>query len=280
MTFGKSGGQVEGFTLVEIIVVVAILAILLALLLPSIESVRRRSLAAASSHNLRQIATANLTYAADNGRYAPMDDYWNNRRWCGARPSPSQPFDPTRGFLSPYLGKSKQITPCPVFTRLLEEQEDKVSSFEEGTGGYGYNDYIGGSIAPNYSRDAQRIRLSLFVTRVPAPARTIMFASTAYARRGGVQEYPFCHPPYWTDELGVPQPFFGRPSPSLHFRFDGKALIAWCDGHLSFESQEERRPGTNPHGGDAKKQLLGWFGPDKDNGYWNPDWDGRVDLPE
>lgn len=260
----------SAFTLAELLVVVTIIAILVAILIPATQAVQMHSLGAASSNNLRQITAANLAYAADNGCFVPTDDYWNNRRWCGARSSVSQPYDPTKGFLSEHLGKSRRVTPCPLFTRMLQAQKGSAS-FEQGSGGYGYNDYLGGAIAPNYTDDTQRIRISLRQPRVLRPATTIMFASTAYARRDGVQEYPFCHPPFWTDEFGVPQPFIGRPSPSLHFRFNGKALVSWCDGHLSFVTREERPPGTNPHGGDASKQNLGWFGPDEENGYWNPE---------
>lgn len=259
-----------GLTVIELLVVCAILATLAAILFPVTRAVNIRAMATQSSHNLRQLTLANIAYATDNDQFAPVDDYWNNRRWCGARTSASQPYDPTKGFLANYLGKSRQVTPCPLFTRMLAEQGAKESSFEQGSGGYGYNDYVGGGIASNYTNDAQRVRIALIRTRLERAATTIMFATTAYARTEGVQEYPFFHPPYWTDEYGNVQESFGRPSPSLHFRFGGKALVSWCDGHVSFEKRDARTPGTNPHGGDADKQNLGWFGPDRENGYWNP----------
>lgn len=267
----KLEASCPGFSLLELLVAVAILAILMTILGTSFSSVRLRAWQAMSSNNLRQLTIANIAYAADHDAFVPVDDWWNNRRWCGARVSVSQPFDPAKGLLADYLGKSKRVTPCPLFTRLLANQKS-VDSFEEGSGGYGYNDYVGGGIAPNYSKDPQRLRVSLRRSRLSHPSRTIMFATTALAKSGGVQEYPFCHPPYWTDDQGAPQPFYGRPSPSLHFRFNGKALVSWCDGHMSAESLQARPVGTNPYGGDAQKEMLGWFGPDRDNGYWNPDF--------
>lgn len=259
----------RGVSILELIIVTAIAGVLIAVAVPVWSAARLGAWKTMSSGNLRQLTIANMSYAAENGSFAPADDWWNNRRWCGARSSPSQPYDVTKGFLSDYLGKSKRVTPCPLFTRMLASQK-KVVTFEEGSGGYGYNDYISGGIAPNYTEDTQRLRIACPLARVTHPAKTIMFATTALAKSGGVQEYPFCHPPYWTDEFGVPQQMYGRPTPSLHFRFGRKALVSWCDGHVSVEALEERSVGSNPYGGDAKKELLGWFGPDEDNGYWNP----------
>jgi hypothetical protein len=255
----------------ELLVAIGIVCALAAFLVPSLTQARLRAWQAKSSHNLRQLTIANMGYAAENGFFVPADDWWNNRRWCGARSAANQPFDPAKGLLAEYLGKSRRVTPCPLFTHMLSKQKG-VSTFEEGSGGYGYNDYIGGGIAPNYTSDAQRLRISLPLARLAHPSTTIMFGTTALAKSGGVQEYPFCHPPYWTDEYGVPQPFYGRPTPSLHFRFNARALVAWCDGHISSEVLEARSVGENPYGGDANKEKLGWFGPDRDNGFWNPDF--------
>lgn len=259
----------RGFTLIELLAVLAIIALLGTVSLAAINSALEHAQMSQSMSNLRQVTIANLSYAADNGVFVPADDWWNNRRWCGSRPASGQPYDPSKGLLADYLGKSKRVTPCPLFTRMIKNPKN-LPTFEEGSGGYGYNDYIGGSYASNYTDDEQRLRISRPVLRVPHPSTTIMFATTALARSGGVQEYPYCHPPYWTDESGDPQPFYGRPTPSLHFRFNGRALVAWCDGHVTAEKCDPREVGYNPYGGDANAQQLGWFGPDEENGYWNP----------
>lgn len=264
------GRREQGLTLVELLAGLAIVGVLVVLVVPSILAHRVSAWQVMSTNNLRQITVANMAYAADNGVFVPVDDWWNNRRWCGARLA-GQPYDPAKGLLAEYLGQSRRVTPCPLFTQMMRKQ-GVVSSFEEGSGGYGYNDYVGGGIAPNYTNDAQRLRISLRMARLTHPSTTIMFATTALARSDGVQEYPFCHPPYWTDEYGVPQPFYGRPSPSLHFRFKGRALVSWCDGHVTAEAMEARPAGYNPYGGDSDREKLGWFGPDRDNGYWNPDF--------
>ncbi len=260
--------KLRAFTLIELLVVVVIISILAALALGAISSVRRKADATQSAHNLRTLAQANAAYLAENGRYAPAANNRNTRRWHGARTSAKSAFDPAKGYLADYLGKSARVTTCPVFQKMKKAR----ATFEEGTGGYGYNaNYIGGTPLalgqPRKGYQADGTIIPASAAAVETPATTVMFTSTAYARTDGVQEYATCDPPFWDYGDGS---LSARPNPTVHFRFDGKALVAWCDGHVSFESPQERPVGTNPHGGDAASQKLGWFGPDENNGFWNP----------
>ncbi len=254
--------EARAFTLLELLVVLLVIALLAALLIPALGEARQHSYATRSSQNLRTLTAANLAYAADLGTYAPADDRWNNRRWHGERSTSTGAFDPTRGFLAPYLGKNGAVLACPLFTHMLRSTQ----TFEEGTGGYGYNaTYIGGTPALAWAADGTR--LSARPAQVPRPATTHMFATTAYARADGLQEYPYAEPPYWDFGTG---PTTQRPAPTVHFRFRGRALIGWCDGHVTFELPTSRDPGENPHGGDPTALHLGWPGPDEENGWWNP----------
>ena len=245
----------------EILVVVAILGIFLVLAIPALAKTMENAYAAQSTNNLRQLVTANISYAADNGSYCPADNRQNTMRWC-AKKTGSR-WDPTQGYLSDYLGKSRKVTTCPLFKDMMKGNQ----SFEEGTGGYGYNSsYIGGR--PDLSGNAaftpapERIRISARITDIQL-ASTVMFTTSAYANGNSVQEYPYSEPPNWANGSG-------RPSPSVHFRFNNKALVAWCDGRISSEACDPREVGFNPHGGDANAHKLGWFGPDEENGFWNP----------
>lgn len=259
----RNRGNCGAFTLTEVLVVVSVIVILATL---GITGSRRMITAARvvqSSANLRSLAAANTAYLSDHGVYCPADDRSNNRRWHGARTSYSGAFDPTAGFLSPYLGESRQVTVCPLFRAMAEGS----SSFENGTGGYGYNAaYIGGLPGGAYNSQT-RIRIPQRQANITNPAHTVMFATTAYARSSGLQEYPYCEPPFWDFGGG---PSGARPSPSVHFRANGKAIVAWCDGHISTEPPNRASAGLNPHGGDAGSHGLGWFGPEDNNGYWNP----------
>jgi prepilin-type N-terminal cleavage/methylation domain-containing protein len=249
------------FTLVELLVVVAILGLLIALTIPALAKTIEGAQSVQSMSNLRQLVTANLSYAAENGAYCPADNRANTMRWCAKKVGTK--WDPTQGYLSDYLGKSRRVTTCPLFKDMVKGSQ----SFEEGTGGYGYNSsYLGGrpdlSGTAAYSPAPDRVRIPALSTEIHR-ANTVMFTTSAYANGSSVQEYPYCEPPYWPATSD-------RPTPSVHFRFNGKALVGWCDGRVTAESCDPREVGFNPHGGDADAQRLGWFGPDEENGFWNP----------
>ena len=64
----------HGFTLIEILVVLAVLAILTAILLPVFASARHRARMTACASNLHQISLALHQYAADNDGDYPLND--------------------------------------------------------------------------------------------------------------------------------------------------------------------------------------------------------------
>lgn len=253
----------HGFTLVEILVVIGIVVVLAVISFSAGRMLLTRARIIESTENLRSLAIANTTYAADYGVYCPHSDQSNIHRWHGSRKSVDAKFDPTTGYLSPYLGKSARVTTCPLFKAMVVGSP----SFEDSTGGYGYNAaYIGG--LPGGSFDSKtKIQISERPANVPNPGQTVMFTTAAYARPSGLQESAECVPPFWDYGSG---PSNTRPSPTVHFRANGKALVAWCDGSVTAEAKNTSSPGLNPHGGDAEKWHLGWFGPDENNGYWNP----------
>ncbi|RYD47387.1 MAG: prepilin-type N-terminal cleavage/methylation domain-containing protein [Verrucomicrobiaceae bacterium] len=253
-----------GFTLVEVMIALAIIVVLAVLAVQGSHHLIQGARLTTSMANLKSLAAANATYHADNGVFCPADDQQNLRRWHGRRSSASGGFDPADGLLAPYLGQSRSVGICPLFKATVEDEK----SFESGTGGYGYNSsYIGGKPGGTYDRNT-KLRVSERMANIYDPARTVMFTTTAYARTGGLQEYAYCEPPFWDYGSG---PSGDRPSPTVHFRANGKALVAWCDGHLSAErNNREDDHGTNPHGGDSHEFELGWFGPEEQNGYWNP----------
>lgn len=253
-----------GFTLVEILVTLSVISILGLVVYKGGRSLIETARITQSMANLRSLAVANAGYQSDNGVFCPADDQYNMRRWHGARKSGSGKFDPAEGFLAPYLGKSRAVGICPLFKNIVGDEQ----SFESGTGGYGYNAvYIGGRPGSSFDRTT-KLRISERITNVFSPERTVMFTTTAYAREGGLQEYPYCEPPFWDFGGG---PSGERPSPTVNFRANGKALVAWCDGHVTAEANnKDPNHGINPHLGDSHEFDLGWFGPEENNGYWNP----------
>ncbi|MDB6154444.1 MAG: type secretory pathway, pseudopilin PulG [Chthoniobacteraceae bacterium] len=245
----------RGFTLIEILVVLAIVAVLAALLFGAMESAQGAGHSAHCVENLRQLAAANILYASENnGQLVNAQDRNNRLRWHGVRESISGPFRPDQGPLAPFLGTDRRVKLCPSLRSVLLGD----ASFEDSTGGYGYNAiYVGGTPRDRFT--AERL------ANIPHPSRTIMFTDTAFARANGIQEYPYCEPFKWVDAAGR---LAGPLSASVHFRHQGHANVAWCDGHISAEIPSRIDFG-NPYGGDSKKWQIGWFGPSAENGWWN-----------
>lgn len=248
--------QQRAFTLVELLVTIAIIAVLAALSLSAVNAARARGDAAKCVGNLRQLAAAALTYLGDSGgQYVPAQEPSNTVRWHGARGGVSGKFDPTKGPLAPYLGEDRRVKLCPALRSVLTGSE----SFEDGTGGYGYNAaYIGGTPLDPFKPER--------AANVPAASSVVMFADCAFPRASGLQEYAYAEPWRAVDYRGRPR---SPLAPSVHFRHSETANVAWCDGHISAE-KPSKLGGRNSYGGDAADWKIGWFGPEDDNGCWNP----------
>jgi len=252
----KTTHPVAAFSLVEVLVTVAIVLVLAVMISGATRSALEHTRATQCAANLRQLVTANLAYAAEHGgRYVAAQDPSNNIRWHGVRQSGKDAFDPAQGPLAAYLGAEGRVKICPALADVLTGS----GAFEQGSGGYGYNAaYIGGTPADSFSPS--------LVSRVPQPGQTMMFADTALPRREGLQEYAFAEPFRWEDGAGNLRTAL---TPSVHFRHGGRANVAWCDGHTTIERPSRIGP-VNFYGGDNQKHLVGWFGPEENNGYWRP----------
>lgn len=283
------------FTLIELLTVIAVIAVLSVIVLGGTKQMRYRAKEAQSASNIRQLVSANLAYAADYGRFAPDSDGDVNGfrvRWFGSRTTANmrEPYGGSGGYLSDYLAGGK-VRYCPVLQALFDAHPSLVGSgyFEKESGGYGYNSaYIGrtpeqimnpggGGRPADGATRPQEEEVGEGSSRWPGnllpnvqdPSRTVMFTSTIMASAGGLVE---------TAETTayVDYQYGYSMTPTTHFRFRGRALVAWADGHVTFESGNGENTDWNVYQGDNDAYRVGWFGPADYNGYWNPRHVERV----
>lgn len=117
-----SGSQFVAFTLVELVVTLAVVGVLAALLLPAIGRAKTRAKEALCTSNLRQVYSGLHLYLADNrGRFPAgilwsgrVAQVWNSKDFLGGRDGRDTNALPARMRpLFPYLGPSKAFQ-CPA----------------------------------------------------------------------------------------------------------------------------------------------------------------------
>ena len=110
-----------GFTLIEVLVVIAIIAILAALLLPALAQAKRRAYRVACVSNIRQIGVAFRIYLEDNAGQFPDRRDLKTSLPGGYRPWASwPPSDPRGGWAASALqisGASAELWSCPAALR-------------------------------------------------------------------------------------------------------------------------------------------------------------------
>lgn len=261
----KNSHKKQAFTLIELLVVIGMIALLLAILVPSLARAKQQCRGVICRSNLRQLVLANSGYATENGSefvLAAPDIFSgdNLKRWHGERDDLNSLFDAARSPLADYFGDG-QVKQC-LQKVDFRNGEPWDWDFEQGCGGYGYNmTYLGSRLWESYTADncARPTR----ETEVGSPASTLMFAETAMTKLDSGQpyylEYSFAEPYYFVVN-GKPDDSWGHPSPSIHFRHNQKANIAWCDGHV--ESREiANEDSVNVYGVRSYDVQVGWFEP-------------------
>jgi prepilin-type N-terminal cleavage/methylation domain-containing protein len=250
--------RAAAFTLVELLVVMAILAVLVVMAAPVVSEALAAARQSLCAQHLHQVYLANVQYAGDHGRYvAAAPDLFgaNLTRWHGARTDRGDAFDPARGPLRDYLGTGTAVRACPALTDVRSGAA--VNAFERACGGYGYNHLGIGSTSYQDGYTPEAMRQGMAPESLAAPAATVMFADTAfpqpYHAPAYLIEYSFAEPYHFLQ--GAPPREMTEPAlPSIHFRHRGRANVAWAAGQVTAEPLAI--PGPDSYAGFG----IGWFG--------------------
>lgn len=151
----------KGFTLVELLAVIAIVGVLAAIVITSVSKVRESANSSACLSNLRQIASAATLYSSDNkGRLVPIAN--------GTGASDAYTW---RGLLMPYLGNSPDLAvlrcPSDVNTSGMDKQRFLAPPSYGINGTGGLHDYLrGANVRNNTVNLIRNPAKSIFVTDI------------------------------------------------------------------------------------------------------------------
>lgn len=220
----------SGFTLVELLVVMAIISILAAISLPAMARARIAARSVNCKSNLRQIGMAVQMFQMNNDDFfPPVCDNAFLKFWWGERSGygPDAEIDFSAGYISQYIPGGR-VNMCP---QLVSERIELVA--RGATAGYAYNSYyIGGNgkaILPDWSNwpgmPARHGELA-------HPSKTILFVDSATVNDvfnpTRLRENWLLDPP--SMNYNPPAPYL--PQAVVHFRHGGVANVLFADGHV------------------------------------------------
>ena len=218
--FGRKRHR-RGFTLVELLVVIAVIAILLALLMPALSrgtSVAQRMKCVS---NLRQLGIAAQMYWGDNDgnafrwRGASVND--GRRFWFGWLQNGNEgqrSFDLAQGALYPYF-EGQGVEMCPEMDHVNPQFKLKATGASYG---YGYN------ISLSAPAQAPPVNTS----QIRSLERVVLFGDAGQVntfQAPASRENPMLEEFYY---LSVTEA-------TVHFRHGKRANAVFCDGHVSAE---------------------------------------------
>ena len=246
-------GRRSGFSLVEVLITIAVVALLMGLLLPALTHARGAGRSAQCRSNLRQMGIAATLYAAQY------------ERWPTALRFESQPTfrtiawdwvtDPSGivrpGALWAFASDPDRVMQCPI----LPEPEE--GSTGDPYTGYNYNTSFIGGEAPFPLTGWDAVRPGVRPHAVRRADRTAIFGCGG--RRGGTNK--FMRAPGNDELLALSTIYSG----GQHFgHVGGTTTAAWIDGHVSVVH-------TSHEGIHATPALLEQFMDHPRNGFLSQD---------
>jgi prepilin-type N-terminal cleavage/methylation domain-containing protein/prepilin-type processing-associated H-X9-DG protein len=253
----------RGFTLVELLVVVAIISLLLGILVPALGRARELARRVTCLSNTRQMALAATTYAQEYGQRFPIASYWaddNGRFVEGFGPmwvcwdTITYDGEARAGLIWQYAGDGEQaVQQCPSF------EGDSRTPADEYTG-YNYNtSYIGkGYFEPSTETPSW---MPARVHDIRRPSETALFGDAQNKASNKFMRAPFGYGRF--GDAGGASASIPREAGTQGFRHLGTTSVSWVDGHASsMDTIHLQSSVTNPDRLAGVGEGNGWLGPD------------------
>lgn len=212
----------KAFTLVEILVVIAVIGLLLALLLPAIQMARSAGRRVQCKNNVRQNVLAVHQYH-DVQLVLPPAFLNTGVTWFGKIDWSTNKVDETQGFLAPYIEGNKAVFACP------DKLNPQIEVLYGGvSGGYGYNQNLGCTNYSNWPTIYDDIRnLASFSA---GTSNTVVMTDSARV------QLPFGSTPLKVTEnwyIQGPDDYQYYTAPGSHFRHNSMTVTGYLDGHVA-----------------------------------------------
>jgi prepilin-type N-terminal cleavage/methylation domain-containing protein/prepilin-type processing-associated H-X9-DG protein len=232
------------FTLIELLLVIAIIAILAAMLLPALNRAKLKAETTVCINNQRQLQLGMILYVQDTGRYPYL-----NYRASALLPYVKTDW-PTNNYLNyitynpVYLGPRTGIYACPAYNRLTGWFMSDLQYSGQRFGSYAYNNFgLGWVYEPPSAvwpttTESQVLCPSDMISEGEAPLFirgmigplygddsyhdefTIPYGlSFLLILQGKLSVRPISSTEYW----GIPQ---------MNQRHNGRWVMSFCDGHV------------------------------------------------
>ena len=199
------------FTLIELLIVIAIIAILAGMLLPALNAARAKAYGINCVSNLKQIGQAMLAYTMDNKDWFPGGTLHNKIYYELA---PYTGIEPDKYKYKPWT--QRKIWACPADSYRARKYIPGNGSV---SGSYGFSYYARNNLIEGDS--VSMIKISL----IKQPSKLIYGMDTEDLRDGKALVYTVIAATRWpfkTDAKG---------QSDVHFRHSGNASALWFDGH-------------------------------------------------
>ena len=246
----------KAFTLIELLIVIAIIAILAGMLMPALGSAKERSTAVSCVNNQKQIGIASGLYIDDNRGIVPgATGGWCCSRgtWVGKNVNQRRVDLRTKGSVASYTDPVSKGCPAVIalaIAQLGPQSEDGSATAQSvGTcrgGGFGWNVNAG-------FRDLTTGGAKLNASRILKPSQAVLLSDSQLEWSAGLSVYPY----YLTPRTTVSTAGGGSFGATQAFRHGNRANCMWADGHVSSEVPGEL--GTSAY---ALENNIGWLGQD------------------